>query len=246
MCPQSDPNWQPIKGMMSFDVAKEALIQGFRLGVTSVKFNFRGEATLNKNLEELIKYANHVLGYSDIQINTNLMTSEKRLARICRAGLHRMIVSVDGATQKTYEQIRQGGDWKKLISNLQYLHSRKDRPQIRIQMTHQKENAHEVKLFEESFSQWCDELVIKPVRTPEGERKRCPQPSQRLVIGWDGQAFGCCGNWDDNFPVGRFPEMSLKEIWQSEPAKLLRQIARDPNCALPCKTCEVGASYANK
>ena len=130
-----------------------------------------------------------------------------------------------------------------LIDKLKYLHDLKKRPIVRVQMTHQNENKDEVEQFREGFSLLADEVIVKPVRTPAGERKRCPQPSQRLVIGWDGTAYGCCGNWDDNFPVGRFPEDSIKALWNREPMKLLRQIARDPNCALPCKTCEVGASY---
>lgn len=244
MCPHGDDNWKPVKGMMDYKTAKEALIQARRMGTVSVKFNFRGEAGLHKQLTELVKYARYVLRYADIQINTNLVAfSERRLKTLCHAGLTRMIVSVDGATKETYEKIRKGAKWSKLISNLQYLNSLANRPTIRIQMTQQGDNEHEVELFKQNFSNWADEVIVKPIRTLDGERKRCPQPSQRLVIGWDGKAYGCCGNWDDNFPIGRFPKQSLKELWNSEPAKLLRQIARDPNCALPCKTCDVGASY---
>lgn len=243
MCPHGDENWQPVKGMMPLSMAEDILVKG--RGIPSVKFNFRGEAGLHKDLAALIAYAK-ALGYVDIQINTNLVAfSERRIKEICDAGLTRIIVSVDGATKETYEKIRVGSNYNKLISNLQYLHGLKKRPKIRIQMTQQGDNEHEVELFRNTFSQWADEVIVKPVRTLTGERKRCPQPSQRLVIGWDGTAYGCCGNWNDNFPVGQFPEQSLKELWNAEPMKLLRQIARDPKCANPCRNCDVGASYRN-
>lgn len=241
MCPHGDKDWKPVKGMMTVGMVERALIQG--RGIPSVKFNFRGEAGLHKDLASFVRYAK-TLNYVDIQINTNLVAfSERRLKEICDAGLNRMIVSVDGATKETYEKIRVGSNYNKLISNLQYLHGLKKRPKIRVQMTEQGENQHEVELFRKTFGQWADEVIVKPVRTLTGERKRCPQPSQRLVVGWNGVSYGCCGNWDDNFPVGQFPEQSLIELWNAEPMKLLRQIARDPARNNPCKNCGVGASY---
>ena len=232
------------QGMMSRDMAKEALEQARKMGAMSVKLNFRGEPGLAQRLAAAVRHAK-ALGYVETMINTNLTAfSERRLKDVVDAGLDLMIVSVDGATKEAYESIRINGDFKKLLANLRYLNTLPNRPRIRINFTEQDRNRHEVNDMEWRFASLCDEIRINPVRSDSsGKRKKCPQPSQRLVIMWNGQVGGCCSNWNNEAVVGKFPEHSLQEIWDGAQRQQLLQTAADPNRGGPCKGCLVGDSY---
>lgn len=245
MCPYGTGDFdESLQGMMSTEMALEAIHQGAQGGARSIKMNFRGEPGLSKDLIPMVETAK-AFGFVEVAINTNLTAfSRRRLIDLCDVGLDLMIISIDGATQDTYEAIRVNGDWSKLIRNMHFIHKQPNRPRLRIQMVVQERNSHEVDLFHESFSSLCDELVLQPIReSNQGQRTQCPQPWQRMVIAWDGQVFLCCSNWANENPVGHFPETSLRDIWSNGNARLLRYTAGDPNRGEPCKSCTVGGSY---
>lgn len=232
------------QGMMPHEMVSLAIRQAYKGGAKSIKFNFRGEPGLSPNLHIWVDLA-RALGFIDIMINTNLTAfSHRRLKGLADAGLDLLIVSVDGATKKTYESIRIKGDFGKLVGNLEYLNSLPNRPKIRINMTVQDKNRREVDMMEKVFGKLCDEIQFNAVRSDNsGERKKCPQPSQRLVIMWDGQVGACCSNWNNEAVIGKFPEQSLQEIWDGPKRKQLLYYAADPNRGGPCKGCLVGGSY---
>ena len=229
------------QGMMPRDMAEKALREARSNGALSVKLNFRGEPGLSPYLIDMVRLAKG-LGYVEVMLNTNLTAfSQRRLRELCEAGLDKLIVSVDGATKETYEAIRINGDFDRLCANLADLQGR---THIRIQMTAQDKNRHEVALMQEKFGPLCDELTFNSVRSDNsGERKQCPQPWQRLVVMWDGQVGACCSNWENEAVIGRYPDQSLKQIWQSQKRKDLLHFARDPNRGGPCQGCLVGGGY---
>jgi MoaA/NifB/PqqE/SkfB family radical SAM enzyme len=258
MCPYGEGTFDISKqGMMPVGMARRALKQARAAGALSVKLNFRGEPGLSQHLISLVKEAK-TLGYVEVIINTNLTAfSKRRLRDLCDAGLDLLIVSVDGATKETYEKIRVNADFDKLKQNLEYVWGLPSRPRVRIQMTVQDTNRHEVELMGQVFGSWswgplCDELNFNPVRSDNsGERKRCPQPFQRIVVLWTGQVLACCSGWGvtpetqtgEDTVIGQFPEQSLTEIWKSRARKELLYFARNPTRGGPCKGCLVGGSY---
>lgn len=245
MCPYGTGGFDESKqGMMPRVMVVSALRQARLAGAKSVKLNFRGEPGLSPDLADMITYAKK-LDFDEVSINTNLTAfSYRRLNEICEAGIDLVIVSADGASEETYEAIRVNGNFEKLMDRLKALYGHPKRPRVRVQMVVQDRNRHEVDLAKDVFTDYCDEIRFHNVRSNNtGERKRCPQPFQRLVVMWDGQVGACCGNWDNEAVIGRFPEQSLLEIWHSPEAQALRRKAREPNSAEPCRSCLVGGSY---
>jgi radical SAM protein with 4Fe4S-binding SPASM domain len=84
----------------------------------SVSLYYAGEPTLNKNLPQMIAYANekNILTY----INTNgALLGDKELRRgLIESGLYRLHFSVDGATPGTYAKYRVGGKFEETIKNI--------------------------------------------------------------------------------------------------------------------------------
>lgn len=248
MCPYGTGDFnEEMQGMMSRETAIAAITEGIEGGAKLIKFNFRGEPGLSPLLIDMVKFAKDY-GAVETMINTNLTSfSYRRLAKLYEAGLDLMIISIDGARKETYEKIRVKGDFDKLMKNLYYANAM-NFPKIRLQFVEQESNRHETEMFKAKFEEYADEIVIQKVRDrgagegQEAMRVRCPQPWQRLVVAWDGKVFACCGNWNNEYPVGQFPNQSLKEIWNGDRLKTLRKQATNYE-GFPCKNCTVGSSY---
>lgn len=245
MCPYGTGDFDDkMQGMMPPEVSAEAIVQAVIGGAKSIKFNFRGEPGLSPDLINAVTVAKG-LGVHETSINTNLTAfSHRRLDELAKAGLDLIIISIDGATVATYEKIREGGNFSKLMSNLVHLHNIPKKPKIRIQFVEQEANRHEVQRFIKDFGYFADELSIQQVReSNQGERVRCPQPYQRLIVAWDGKVFACCSNWANEWPVGQFPNETLGDIWNgSSRLRELRHRATHFNHD-PCQSCTVGGSY---
>jgi len=248
MCPYGTGDFnEEMQGMMSRETAIAAIAEGIEGGAKLIKFNFRGEPGLSPLLIDMVKFAKDY-GAVETMINTNLTSfSYRRLAKLYEAGLDLMIISIDGARKETYEKIRVKGDFDQLMKNLYYANAM-NFPKIRLQFVEQEANKHETEMFKTKFEEYSDEIVIQKVRDrgagegQEATRVRCPQPWQRLVVAWDGKVFACCGNWNNEYPVGQFPNQSLKEIWNGDRLKALRKQATNYE-GFPCKDCTVGSSY---
>ena len=85
---------------------------------------FQGEPTLNKQLYYFIEKAKQAGLYTIVSTNAQLI-DRAEADKIVGAGLDKIIVSLDGATQQTYEQYRKGGSITKVFSALQYLNEAK-------------------------------------------------------------------------------------------------------------------------
>lgn len=246
MCPYGTGEWGTDRqGMMPYGMALKALMQAHDGGASSVKLNFRGEPGLHPRLIDVVYLAKGA-GFVEVSINTNLTSfSTRRLKALCDARLDLCIVSADGATAETYESIRVGGDFHKLLDRLEELHNYVPRPRIRVQMVVQDKNRHEVELAKKVFGPLCDELQFHPIREDNqgGERKLCAQPFQRLIVAWNGEVYGCCNNWGVPNVLGHFPARSLADIWAGDAAKTLRRLAKHPERGSPCDTCQVSDSY---
>jgi MoaA/NifB/PqqE/SkfB family radical SAM enzyme len=110
-----------------------------------------GEPFLNLDFPKMVAYTskNHL----HTTTSSNIQPLNKEKAReIVEAGLDCLIVSFDGATKETYEQMRLGGDFKKLVRNINFILQEKKRqkklkPEIHLQFLVSKINFHEKEKF---------------------------------------------------------------------------------------------------
>jgi len=90
-----------------------------------------GEPFMCKDFFKMVDYATRkgirVYTFS----NANLITPEIA-KKIVNSNLSELIISIDGATKKTYELIRRGANWEIFIRNIKYLMSLRNPKKIKI------------------------------------------------------------------------------------------------------------------
>lgn len=249
-------------GFMAPKLALRLIKECSDTGVYSIKFNWRGEATLSKFLPDAVRAAKEN-GILEVQINTNGLPQDSRILIECaKGGIDRIIFSIDGFSKPTYEKIRVGGDYKKLLNNIRSLLSWKKnrralKPLVRVQLVRTKENACEVNDFISYWEKRVNDVRISDV-TNRGQgnelmvgdqipyaRRRCPQPFQRLVIARDGKVSPCCADWFQEYVVGDVARESLMQIWRGKKIEFLRGIQRNNEHTKIgiCSSCSVKESY---
>jgi len=87
-------------------------------------FYFQGEPYLNPHFLEMVKYASLKKIYTSTSTNAHYLTPEMALKTV-QSNLDRLIISIDGTTQETYEQYRIGGTLSKVIEGTKNIISAK-------------------------------------------------------------------------------------------------------------------------
>jgi len=110
---------------------------------------FQGEPFLHQGFLDLVRYAHKKGVYTATSSNAHYFTDE--LAReTVLSGLDRLIISIDGTSQETYEQYRIGGSLTKVISGAENLVKWKKElgsatPHLIFQFLVVKPNEHQIK-----------------------------------------------------------------------------------------------------
>lgn len=130
-------------GLMSLDTFRRILPK-LSPYIHTLQFYFQGEPLLNPDLPAMIALAHEQHLYTIVSTNAQALTP--RLAKqLAEAGLNRIIVSIDGFSQESYEQYRVGGSLHKAMAGLQYLRDaqRGHQPWIELQVLRLRSNEHE-------------------------------------------------------------------------------------------------------
>ncbi len=109
---------------------------------------YLGEPLLCEHLSEMIRYAHQYKVRVFVSTNLNILDN-KKAEELIRSKLDYIIVSLDGASQESYEKYRIGGDFHKVISNIRFLIKKKNEekslyPRIVIQPVVFKHNETEI------------------------------------------------------------------------------------------------------
>lgn len=82
--------------------------------LTYLLFYFQGEPYLHSDFLNLVKYASDRKIYTATSTNAHYLNDKMAKATV-ESGLDRLIISIDGTTQETYEAYRVGGNLQKVI-----------------------------------------------------------------------------------------------------------------------------------
>ena len=159
-----------------------------------VQFYFQGEPLLNKDLPHMIQEAHEAGLYTIVSTNAQAMTPQMAQALV-QAGLDRIIISMDGLTQETYNAYRVGGDIGKCKDALRWLSEAKNQNStivIELQCLRLRTNEQEWRQFKREYKALgADRLAFKTAQLYDYTNGHPLMPSNprysRYVQGKDGK-----------------------------------------------------------
>jgi radical SAM protein with 4Fe4S-binding SPASM domain len=137
-------------------------------------FYFQGEPYLNPNFLDMVKYAADKKIFTSTSTNAHYLTKEQA-QRTVESKLDRLIISIDGTTQETYEQYRIGGQLQKVIEGTKNLIEAKKTlksktPHIVFQFLVVKPNEHQLEDVKKLANELgVDEVVFKTAQVYDFE-----------------------------------------------------------------------------
>jgi len=233
MCYQS---YDPVdKEEMSLALYRKIIKEAEYWKLPAIKFQFRGEPLCDKRLPQFIEMAKSA-GVIETIINTNAtLLSNSVGQQLIKAGLDRIICSVDGYDAATYENIRIGAKFDMVKQNIaDFIKNRgkNEKPYITLR-TIKMDNIDPQK-YQIYWSQYADQvgyadLVDQTIRENKKPPKdfTCPQLWQRLIILADGTILPCCAAFDGHdihFKLGNVNNASIHSIWTGEKLNALREL----------------------
>jgi len=113
-CPSGLRAFSRPTGMLKKDFFSETIDQ-LAKDLTYLVFYFQGEPYLNPDFLNMVQYAASKKIYTATSTNAHYMT-DANARRTVESGLDRLIISIDGTTQETYQQYRIGGNLDKVLA----------------------------------------------------------------------------------------------------------------------------------
>jgi radical SAM protein with 4Fe4S-binding SPASM domain len=162
-CPSGLKSFTRPTGNMEYDFYRTTLDE---IGDKLIYLYFQGEPYLHPKFLELVKYAVQKKIYTVTSTNAHFLT-ERKAKETVESGLDRILISIDGTTQETYEQYRVGGSLEKVIEGTKNLVKAKREagsktPHIVFQFLVVKPNEHQIEDVKKLASEiGVDEVKLK-------------------------------------------------------------------------------------
>src|SRR5258708_9032179 len=83
-----------------------------------VSLSYSGEPLLNRQVPDLVRYLHEARISTSFSTNLSIPMSEVQAEALVGAGLDRMQISLDGASEDTYRRYRVGGNFTLVLQNV--------------------------------------------------------------------------------------------------------------------------------
>jgi radical SAM protein with 4Fe4S-binding SPASM domain len=125
-----------------------------------VQLFFQGEPYINKQLPEMIKYAQQNNIYVSISTNGHFV-NDKNVDYVLEHAPDKLIYSIDGIDEESYQKYRVGGTFEQADRGLRLLIKRrnelnKKNPLVEFQFIVMKQNEHQL----DDIKKYCDEVGV--------------------------------------------------------------------------------------
>jgi|TARA_B100001093_G_scaffold513704_1_gene586168 radical SAM protein with 4Fe4S-binding SPASM domain len=254
MCYQADKTFSKkssgFMGNMSFELFKK-VIDEINGKIEAVTLASRGEPTLNKELDKMLKYCEKK--FLALKLNTNAsLLNEKNIHSLLSSDLQTIVFSIDEKNKENYEKIRINGKFEKILKNLELFNKIRDTKYNRsdkvVRISGVKINKNQN--LDEMKAQWKDYADIvaftnyqpweSSYDNPVNDIDRvCGELYNSMYVWWDGKVNPCDFDYKSTLSKWNAKDKSIKDIWNSEPYNFLRQkhINQQRSSIEPCKRC---------
>ena len=241
-----------MRGYMPENVA-DALVENVRkYKIGGVRFIRWGEPTMHPKYIEIMRKVKEAGALIHINTNGSLMT-ETQMHELIEMHLDSIKFSFQGADEGTYNEMREGGDYLKLLNIIKKFHEirgEKEYPFIQISTTLTGESEEQVESFKKDVGDYCDyynightklnHLNVDSMNVSDAEKEKirqlqkqetiskkypevCVEAFDKLSINWNGDVTLCCSDYDNFMIVGNILDNDIKQIFNSNAAKIYRE-----------------------
>lgn len=172
------------------------LIEEVKDHLIYLTFYFQGEPYLHPQFLEMVKIAHQAKIYTTTSTNGHFLDDENARKTVA-SGLDRLIISIDGATQSTYESYRKEGKLSTVLDHTKNIlkwrkHLKATTPKIIWQFLVVKQNEHEIPEIKKLAKTYgVDKIVFKTAQIYDFENGSDLMPTQnkysRYEKGSDGK-----------------------------------------------------------
>lgn len=172
-CPSGLKQFTRPTGNLKQDFYKKVIDQVWK-DTFYLTFYFQGEPYINPKFLDMVKYASQRKMYTTTSTNAHFLTEENAKKTI-ESGLDRLIISVDGTTQETYENYRIGGKLEKVLKGTENIVKWKKAmksktPHIIFQFLVVKPNEHQIEdVYRLAKEYGVDEVKLKTAQVYDFE-----------------------------------------------------------------------------
>jgi radical SAM protein with 4Fe4S-binding SPASM domain len=208
-CPRETNSGEREIGHMSLDLWRRILNEAKEKGLKAILMDHEGESLMNPRFFQMLEEARES-GVIDIWLHTNAnLLSPEISERLIDGGITKINFSIDATTEETYNKLRVGGDFKKVIKNIKdFLKIKLEKKayylRSRVSFVSQPENKHEKEDFFEfwksqkginviTFQSLIDSAGFESIDEDYGSSE------QELEVKYaDAEPFYCTQPWDGN------------------------------------------------
>lgn len=252
--------------MLNFEQFKKIFDQ-FKDYVFNISLYNWGEPFLNKDIFSIVKYA--TLNKCAVTVHSNFNTFDESMAENAISGrLTHIYLAIDGATQKTYEKYRKGGNLSRVFKNIEMLVNKKKQNRSifplltwrylifphnvqEIGLARRKSKQLNLDAFEISFGNLENIAtfgVEKRYDLATGNivsytSKFCNSLWDTLIIYPDGSVIPCCQSFRKIDIFGNLNSFSIREVWNNKEFLTMRKIIStkkiEKGIRHPCCECKI-------
>ena len=247
-CPRDEMHRR--QGIMDMDLYKKVVDECAALGITHVRMHNYGEAFLDRQLVEKVRYAKDK-GIAEVGLISNGSLITEEIARgMIEAGLDAINISVDAAGKETFERTRVNLKYDTVIGNVRNLvRLRKEmgrkRPKLILSFVRQDNSADE-QAFIREWSQVADKVHITDLHNWAGTlnatsdvRYPCYRLWLTFTVLWDGRVSLCCADFDGRNVLGDLRTSTIAQIWNAPAYRAVRRQHLESGGPEICRSCDL-------
>jgi radical SAM protein with 4Fe4S-binding SPASM domain len=164
-CPSGLRSFTRPTGMLHVDLFQDVINQ-LAPTLNYLTFYFQGEPFLHPQFLDMVKYASAKGIYTATSTNAHFLREDQAKATVL-SSLDRLIISIDGTSQDTYQSYRVGGSLEKVIEGTKHILYWKKKlksktPHVVFQFLVVKPNEHQIPEVQKLAAQLgVDQVVLK-------------------------------------------------------------------------------------
>jgi|ETNmetMinimDraft_20_1059909.scaffolds.fasta_scaffold14624_3 radical SAM protein with 4Fe4S-binding SPASM domain len=244
MCAREMIETKDMEGTMSSSLYNKIIREAEKNKMPSIMLAHEGEPLTNPFIADMVKQASEA-GIMDIWLHTNAnLLTEDMSEKLIRNGLTKINFSIDAFSEETYNKVRVGGDYNKVIRNIEAFLRIKDQLKkkyirVRVSFVAMDTNKHEMGGF---FEFWKDKVNLicfqdlidfskfdnKGLAANKHSDYFCNRPWQLLIIRNNGDVVPCghpLQNYKpEDYLLGNLNVNTIRECWHSKKLTELREI----------------------